>query len=253
MSEPSARRLGRLFGGRQSFPSERDWERSNLLEPRTAPRDPELISDGAGLPFAPTRLGASVDQLDRQDPAVAALISQLARQKGPEPATPRSSLDGWRLLARADDEVLFGHGRPPQLVTVAVRRDARRRGWTCLAVSSGRPLRATRDGVRASGWRIDPHREPDPRDAVVRVLVTEQTWSGGTRADRRLLAPNLHVSDDELVLTMFVTPRGGFQVRSPNPETLARVTLPGPLGQRRLIDGALYGAGTSDGTDSPDR
>jgi hypothetical protein len=44
---------------------------------------------------------------------------------------------------------------------------------------------------------------------------------------------------------MFVTPRRGFQVRSPNPETLARVTLPQSIGRRRLIDGALYGAAST--------
>lgn len=240
MPEPSARRFGRLFAGGRSLPAERDWERSVLLEPRAAPRDPELISDGAGLPFSPAALDAPADQLDQQDPAVAALISQLAREKELEGATPVPSLDGWRVLARTDDEVLFGCGRPPQLVTVAVRKDVRRRGWTCVAVSTARPLRATRDGVRASGWRLDPNREPDADDAVVRVLVTEQTWAGGKRAHDRLLVPDLHVGAEELVLTMFVTPREGFQMRSPNPETPVRVALPGPIGRRRLIDGAVY-------------
>ncbi len=212
-----------------------------LLEPRTVPRDPELISDGAGLPFSPAALGAPVDQLDQQDPAVAALISQIARQKASMGAIRAPSVDGWRVLARSDDEVLFGRGRLPQLVTVAVRQDVRRRTWTCVAVSTARPLRATRDGVRASGWRLDPNREPDPEDTVVRVLVTEQTWAGGKRADRRLLAPDLHVGAEELVLTMFITPQEGFQMRSPNPETPARIALPSPIGRRRIIDGALYG------------
>jgi len=54
------------------------------------------------------------------------------------------------------------------------------------------------------------------------------------------LVVDLHVGAEELVLTMFVTPRQGFQMRSPNPETPARVTLPSPIGPRRLIDGALY-------------
>jgi hypothetical protein len=240
MPEPSARGFGRLFAGRRGVPTERDWERSVLLEPRPAARDPELISDGAGLPFSPAALGAPADPLDHQDPAVAALISQLGGQKAPEGDVPVPSLDGWRLMARSDDEALFGRGRPPQLVTVAMREDVRRRTWTCLAVTTARPLRATRDGVRASSWRLDPSSEPDPEDTVLRVLVTEQTWAGGKRADRRLLAPDLHVGDDELVLTMFVTPREGFQMRSPNPETPARIVLPSPIGQRRLIDGALY-------------
>jgi hypothetical protein len=104
-------------------------------------------------------------------------------------------------------------------------------------------LRATREGIRASGWRLDPTREPDPAQSELRLLITEQTWAGGTRADGRLLGPDLHIGDEELVLRVFVTPRPGFQVRSPNPETPARVILPVPLGPRRVIDGALYEAG----------
>ena len=171
---------------------------------------------------------------------MAALTAQLTQQKAPDGASPSPSLDGWRVLARTDDEVLFGRGRPPQLVTVAMRHDVRRRTWTCLAVSTDRPLRATRAGVRASSWRLDPSREPQPEDSVVRVLVTEQTWAGAKRADGRLLVPDLYLGAEELVLTMFITPREGFQTRSPNPETPARIALPSPIGRRRLIDGARY-------------
>ena len=148
-------------------------------------------------------------------------------------------VDGWRLLARTDDEVLFGHGQQSHLLTVTVRREARR-GWTCVATSSARPLRATRDGIRASGWRPDPSREINPADTVLRVLITEQTWAGGQRADGRLIAPDLHDGIQEIVLTTFVTPRPGYQTRSPNPETPARIALPTPVGSRRLIDGAPY-------------
>jgi hypothetical protein len=245
MSEPSVRRFGRLLARRSASPSERDWERSVLIQPQTAACDPNLISDGAGLPFPPSALGAQAGQLEPDDPAVGALIAQIARQKPSPGASSMPNLDGWRVLARCDDEVLFGYGLPPRLVTVAMRRDVRRDRWTSVAVSTGRPLRATRDGVRASSWRLDPTREPNPEDAIVRVLVTEQTWAGGKRADTRLLAPDIHVGAEELTLTMFVTPRPGYQMRSPNPETPARVALPSPIGVRRLVDGALYDRGST--------
>jgi hypothetical protein len=228
-----------------------------VLQPRPASRHPELISDGSGLPFAPAALSGSAGQLDTDDPAVGVLMAAIARQAKtnlagrsrvpwkradvpPKPVASPPSLDGWRVAARTADEVLFARGRLPKLVTVAVRRESRRRTWTCIAVSSGRPLRAIREGIRASGWRLDPTREADPAQREVRILVTEQTWAGGNRADDRLLAPDLHVGDEELVLTMFVTPRPGFQIRAPNPETPARVALPGPLGSRNIIDGALF-------------
>ena len=245
MAEPTAGRFGRLFARRSALPTERDWERSVVLEPRRVSHEPDLISDGAGLPFPPAALAGPAGPLDLDDPPVRALMAQLARRKT-APATPDArSLQGWRVLARHDDEVLFGRGLPPDLVTVAMRREPRRRSWTCSAVSTARPLRATRDGIRASGWRRDLTGESGPQDTIVRVLVTEQTWAGGTRADARLLEPDLHVGADELVLTMFVAPRPGFQVRSPNPETPARVVLPSPIGGRRLVDGALYAGGSA--------
>jgi hypothetical protein len=230
-----------------------------VLQPRLTARHPELISDGSGLPFAPAALRGPAGQLDPDDAAVRVLVATIGRQARmksagrswgpwkrksapPKPESSTPSLDGWRVAARTDDEVLFARGHLPKVVTVVVRRAARRRAWTCIAVSSGRPLRTIRDGIRASGWRLDPTREANPADRELRILVTEQTWAGGNRADDRLLAPDLHVADEELVLTMFVAPRPGFQIRAPSPETPARVALPCPVGSRRIIDGALFGA-----------
>jgi hypothetical protein len=217
-----------------------------------APRQPELISDGGGLPFPPAAL-ATPARLDPEDPAVGALIAQITPRTAPKlasapwkrhaaaPSAP-PSLGGWRLLARTDGEALFARGRPPQLLTVAVRQDVRRRTWTCIGTSAARPLRATRDGIRASSWRLDPSHEVEPNETVLRVLVTEQTFAGGQRAHGRVLQPDLHLDAEELVLTIFVTPQPGFQARSPNPETPVRIALPQPVGPRRLTDGALYDA-----------
>jgi hypothetical protein len=224
-----------------------------VLDPRPGPRQPELISDGGGLPFPPAALAGSPGLLDPEDPAVRALIAQISPQPGPTrafrapwkqdseaPAPAPPSLEGWRLLTRSDDEVLFARGYPPQLLTVAVQQNARRRTWKVTGVSRARPLRATRDGIRASSWRLDPSHEVEPHETTLRVLVTERTFSGAQRAHGRVQAPDLYVNPEELVLTMFVTPKPGFQARSPNPETPVRVALPHPVGPRRLIDGALY-------------
>ncbi len=221
-----------------------------MLEPRLVGRDPELIGDGGGLPFTPAALARKPRPLDPKDPAVGALIARLSpqqsskvalRKRDAPAATESTSLEGWRLLARSDSEALFGRGQPPELVTVAVQKHARRGMWQCSAVTKARPLRATRDGIRASSWRLDPNHELKPEDTVLRVLVTEQTFSGAERATGRVQAPDLHVDSEELVLTMFVTPRPGFQLRVPNPETPVRVALTQPVGTRWVVDGALYG------------
>jgi hypothetical protein len=262
MSETSPRRRGRKR--ERKPPSEREWEASVLLEPRPAPRLAAMISDGGGLPFPPSALEVAAAPLDPEDPAAAALIAHLATRGGakpaaakrsfaapwrrhappaPQPAAPQApaipGVDGWRLLARTDDEALFGRGLPPQLLTVALRRESPRRGWSFAGSSAARPLRATRDGIRASSWRLDPRAEYSPDDEVLRLLLTEQTFAGGQRADSRVLAPDIYIDEGELVLTMFVTRRPGFQWGSNNPETPVRVALGEPVGLRRLIDGAL--------------
>jgi hypothetical protein len=229
MSKRADGLFSRLKARAQGVPTERAWQRCAVLEPLPAPRVPEFVSDGAGLPFSPQLLERPPEPLDAADPAVSALAAKLDGQ-----------LVGWRLLARADNEALFGRGLPPKLLTVVVRQDAKRGTWSCVAKSNSRPLRATRDGIRASSWHLDEAVELKPEDTVLRICVTEQTFAGGRRADGRVLAPDLYEAEDELVLTMYVKPESGFQMRTPNPETPVRVALANPIGHRELIDGAVY-------------
>ena len=152
---------------------------------------------------------------------------------------PRASLEGWRELAREEGEVLFARGLPPRMLTAALRQTGRRRVWTFVGSSAAKPLRATREGIRASAWRLDPSSQP-PADAhVLRALVTEQAFASGRQARGRVLPPVLYLDADELILTVFVTPAPGYQNGTPNPETPVRIVLPEPIGARRLIDGAL--------------
>ncbi len=226
-----------------------------MLVPRLVEREPELVSDGAGLPFAPARLSGAAAALDLSDPAVAALLAQIRGERpklrlpwrrggdeqGPED-TPeaRAELSGWRELARGEGEALFGRGRPPQLLTVAIRLDQRSGLWGSIAVTRDRPLRAARELIRASSWRTEPGAEPQAQDTELRILVTEQRRAGGKPADGRFLVPDLHLGPDEVVLTIFVSPLPVMGVQGSNPETPARIALPEPFGDRALIDGAIY-------------
>ncbi len=200
---------------------------------------PALVSDGAGLPFALALLYVpDPPALYPDDPAVATLLAGLLRR---QPGAGPQALRGWRSLARTDGEALFGRGRPPELTTVAVRRDARRGEWSILASSTGRPLRAARDGVRASSWRPDPDHPPQPSATEVRILITEQTHASGKLAHGRHLPPEIHLGAAAVTLRCFVAPLPGWQNRNvKNPETPAVIALPEPLGARELKDGALY-------------
>jgi hypothetical protein len=220
--------------------------------------EPELVSDGGGPPFPPTALSAALDPLDPAEPPVAVLLEQIdrsrrragdgvwRRRRARQPP-PTAALDagdarrliGWRLLGRTEDEILYGRGRPPQLVTVVVRLSSRGR-WECAGVSSARPLRACRDGIRASSWRLDPEHAPASDDEELRLLVTERSRSSGMRAHGRILPPELHADDRRLTLRLFIRPQEGFQNLVRGRETPVRVALPERVDGRELVDGALW-------------
>jgi hypothetical protein len=163
------------------------------------------------------------------------------RKRGPAPvASQREGLEEWRELARTETEVLFARGLPPRMLTAALRRSGRRGTWGFLGSSAARPLRATRDGIRASSWRPDPEHEVAPGDELLRVLVTEQAFASGRTARARILPPEIYLDAGELVVTIFITPERGYQNGTPNPETPARIALPEPVGSRRVLDGALF-------------
>jgi hypothetical protein len=241
---------------RPTPPPPEAWEQAPRLETVAAPAEPELISDGGGLPFQPARVIGSSAALDPDDRAVKALITQidrgrqqaqptrLFRPKAKPPAMQvAEKLAGWRELARSDDEVLFGRGTPPRLLTVAARRGLRN-VWSPLGASNSRPLRAVRDGIRASSWRLDPSFEPGGDQQELRILVTERTMASGTPAAGRLLPPDLHLGEHRVVLRVYVRPIEGYVGRAGKPgkhETPVIVWLPEPLGDRQLLDGALYG------------
>lgn len=228
------------------------WDRAPALIPVVGPAQPALVGDGGGLPFAPGRLSGEAPALDPGDPAVAALIVQIDRGRQlaqparllrprarPAPMGVSDKLAGWRELARSEHEALFGRGLPPQLLSVSVRR-RRRDKWEPMGASQSRPLRAVRDGVRASSWRLDPSAEVDPEQRELRILVTEVTMASGTPANERLLEPELHLDDRRIVLRMFVKPIEGYVGRTAKRETPVVVRLPERLGARELVDGALY-------------
>jgi hypothetical protein len=228
------------------------WERAKHLKPEPTARQPEMVGDGGGLPFATEATLTPFQPLDPSEPSVAALLLQIdrsRRQNMPQrPMRPRAmpphmetadKLAGWRVLASTDDEILYGRGRPPELLTISVRRNRRGR-WSALGVSNRRPLRVTRDGVRASSWRLDPDFRLAPDTRELRILVTEQTMSSGALADDRLLTPEIYLDDDELLLRLYVRPIEGYVGRAKKYETPVIIDLPESVGDRKVLDGALY-------------
>jgi len=228
------------------------WAHAPTLIAQPSTPEPGLISDGGGLPFSPDRPFQPFAPLDPGEPPVGALIVQIDRGRQqaqptrllrpkpkPPPIETAEKLTGWRELARAEDEVLYGRGRPPQLLTVAVRRGQLSK-WAPLGASNSRPLRAIRDGVRASSWRLDPTFALSPELTALHILVTEQTMATGTPVEDRLLTPDLYLGSERVVLRVYVQPLEGYIGRTSRHETPVIVALPEPLGRRPVLDGALY-------------
>jgi hypothetical protein len=226
-----------------------------VVRAEPGPLTPALIGDGGGLPFPPARLDeAARTPLDPSDLAVSALLRQIdfsrrRRARGglfrrgeqlPD-LSDEEKLRGWRLLAETDDEILFGRGAPPRLATAAVTRNRGDR-WTLLGVSIAKPLRAVRAGIRASSWRPDPDFPVAPGDTRLHILLTEQTMASGRLAADRILPPEVAFEEGRLIMRCFVRPLEGYTGRSSRHETPVLVELPEPIGERELIDGAVFWA-----------
>ena len=224
-----------------------------LLKPLLTNREPALISDGGGLPFPPAAPFAPFTPLEPGPAPVQALIGQIdvgrkrsgrrgilrRRPVSLPPLTDEQKLAGWRELAATEDEILYAKGRPPQLLTVAVRR-GRRDTWAVIGVSNSRPLRASRQGLRASSWRLDPEFAVNPQDSQLHLLVTEQTQATGVLAADRMLAPDLYLGSDEVIVRVYVKALEGYTGRTRRYETAVTVELPEPLGERPVVDGAVF-------------
>lgn len=230
------------------------WQAAQRLTPAPVPHAPALISDGGGLPFVPDAAFAPFEPLDPSQAPAKALVAQIelgrkqARERAggfyrrvPKPPrqTPAEALEGWRALAQQDGEILFGKGRPPHLLTVAVQRGSRDR-WKVIGVSNSRPLRVYRDGVRASSWRLDPTFPVEPGQTELRVLLTEQTLASGLLAADRLLTPEIFVGDEAIVARLYVKPLEGYVGRTSRIETPVILELPEAVGERTVSDGSLY-------------
>jgi hypothetical protein len=231
--------------------TDKGWAKAETITPVLTPRLPAELSDGSGLSFTPEALLAPVTPLDPGEPGVSTLITQIdfsaegASFKLPWKKDPRSPeelaevLDGWRLLAETENQRIFGKGVPPRLVTVGLKLEGRGR-WTVQGVSPGRQVRAARGQIRASSFRVDPDRPLSPEDTVLRLLVVEQTRSGGRLAHGRFQEPDLYVDDEELLLRCFITPLEGWQTGTRRWETPVLVQLPDRVGGRKITDGAIY-------------
>lgn len=86
-------------------------------------------------------------------------------------------------------------------------------------------------------WAVDPEAGVDPEATEVPILVREVACNSGQDATGRI-STDIEYGPDEVVLTVYVQPRGGDQTCPSNPLTPYVVELEEPLGDRELVNGA---------------
>ena len=120
-----------------------------------------------------------------------------------------------------------------------------RRGdkWILTGYASGGPCEpavALPAGLGRVGMRLDPDSLPDPADASINLLVTEQGCANGREMGDALKGPQLVETDDAVLVAFAVIPTAGAATCPGNPSASVTVELSEPLGQRTLYDGLYY-------------
>lgn len=98
-------------------------------------------------------------------------------------------------------------------------------------------------GYGAATWELDPSYPYSAGATEIHVLVQELSCNSGENADGRI-AGNVQYSDDSVMVTLAVRPRGGAQRCPSNPPTPFILRLDQPVGLRALTDGGRWPAET---------
>jgi hypothetical protein len=112
--------------------------------------------------------------------------------------------------------------------------------WMYFGGATSCELTRTFAGLNPATTTLDPDALPQPSDRSVRLLVMERSCAGGRQAVDRVRVPVLEVTADQIRVAIGVAAQDGLQTcpaHSPTPFTL---TLPEPLGERRLVDAGVY-------------
>jgi hypothetical protein len=93
--------------------------------------------------------------------------------------------------------------------------------------------------VGPAAWWIDPAAIPlSPKATKIPGLIREQGCASGRSPEGRVLDPAIFSADDAMLVTFWVRRPSGNQECPRNPDFPVEITLPEPLGDRKLLDGS---------------
>ncbi|MDQ6746095.1 MAG: hypothetical protein M3Z27_08815 [Actinomycetota bacterium] len=143
---------------------------------------------------------------------------------------------GWFVLGRRGDRIQFASGRRAPYGSMTFQRIRHRWVWEN---SGGCDPRAYRHGLEASLWYPAPGApRPTPATTRIPVLVQEDNCASGRDARGRVLPPTVRYTTTAVLVTYFIRPLAGDQTCQGVPPTPVTLSLPHPLGNRHLLDGA---------------
>ncbi|MEX2011317.1 MAG: hypothetical protein WEF51_03655 [Chloroflexota bacterium] len=203
------------------------------------PLDPAVLglSCGGSDVFHPSLLAVPGQAQDDPDPAAAALRAEIVGSTE-ELVLPRT---GWVRVAQLADRVQFvapdGEG-DGWLVVGFLQRDGR---WMLDLKGECQPEVELPAGVGRAEWRLDPAFPPPAiGDRQIHVLINELACASGQSPEGRVLPPMIAPSQTAMTIVILVTGRPGGQDCPGNPDFAMVADLPEPLGERPLLDGAVF-------------
>jgi hypothetical protein len=185
--------------------------------------------------------GPTADQLG--DEAAAALDGS---------SVPDIEPEQWRVLTEDSTQVYLIRELPEPRDSDGERRTHELLGieWTDQTEEGGEgwqlwrsgdcALRHDTGGLGDAIVALDPDNPPDPASAELNLLVTEVACAGGKPADGRVILERLVQHEDRVELVIGVEPTSGDQTCPSNPPTPFTVDLEEPLGDRAVVDVAVY-------------
>lgn len=150
---------------------------------------------------------------------------------------------GWRLVVFDEDGVLFllPRTREGGVSFWYAEFGPAETGWEPVRWGQC-DIQPAFEGVEAARWELAPEEQIGPGTQSFEVLVFEQACASGASPDGRIISPAVIPLEDSLIVIVATRPPPGPQTCEPGPPATVRVQLAEPLGNRQLLDGAIFPA-----------
>ena len=217
---------------RPSPPSDPDVPRFDSVP--APPGFPRMLKCGEAV-VSPEELTTPPTRKARRD-AISALLE--GRTKRWSSHAPKKE---WRVLARTDRRLVVVAGHPPGLLQIVLARRAGQ--WEVISRGGCTTEAKWGNSVRAE-WELDPEFPPSGFGKMLHLLIVESACRSGIDPRPRLETPRIVYGDTTVTVALFVRPPpggGAYTCIGPPPVPIA-VELAEPIGERELLDGAVYPA-----------